>query len=192
MDKKVIELLEKEFDKKDIKQRKGSFGKMLDYLEGHVVIRRLNEAFGHDWSFHIVNHVVQEDSVVVHVRIDHNGIQKDGYGGRSFTKVKDSNKYVDIGNDFKIATTDGLKVAARLFGVGLHLYDAGSSSPGKPEEPKVDPNSPATTTQKTAIKNLMEIKKVDREKFLAENKVKDPAKVTIGQAKDLILKLNSL
>ena len=36
------ELLEKHFDPSQIKQREGNFGKMLDYIEGHAVIERLN------------------------------------------------------------------------------------------------------------------------------------------------------
>jgi hypothetical protein len=34
------ELLEKPFDKSQIKQREGHFGTMLDYIEGHAVIQR--------------------------------------------------------------------------------------------------------------------------------------------------------
>ena len=38
------ELLEKPFNPEQIKQREGNFGKKLDYIEGHVVIQRLNDA----------------------------------------------------------------------------------------------------------------------------------------------------
>ena len=36
------ELLEKPFAPELIKQREGSFGRMLDYIEGHTIIQRLN------------------------------------------------------------------------------------------------------------------------------------------------------
>ena len=39
------ELLEKPFAPEQIKQRDGNFGRTLDYVEGHAVIQRLNEAF---------------------------------------------------------------------------------------------------------------------------------------------------
>ena len=39
------ELLEKPFDPDQIRQREGSFGKMLDYIPGHSVIQRLKDAF---------------------------------------------------------------------------------------------------------------------------------------------------
>ena len=45
------ELLEKPFDPNQIKQREGNFGKTLDYIEGHSVIQRLNDAFDANWSF---------------------------------------------------------------------------------------------------------------------------------------------
>jgi recombination DNA repair RAD52 pathway protein len=40
------ELLEKPFEKEQIKQRKGNFGDTIDYAEAHAVIQRLNDAFG--------------------------------------------------------------------------------------------------------------------------------------------------
>jgi len=43
-------LLEKHFEPEQIKQREGSFGKMLDYIEAHSVIQRLNDAFDGEWS----------------------------------------------------------------------------------------------------------------------------------------------
>jgi hypothetical protein len=36
-------LLEKPFERDEIKQREGNFGKTLDYVEGHSIIQRLND-----------------------------------------------------------------------------------------------------------------------------------------------------
>ena len=55
------ELLEKPFDPSQIKQRKGNFGNVLDYIEGHEIIRRLNEAFDEDWSFKVVDYETLPD-----------------------------------------------------------------------------------------------------------------------------------
>ena len=45
------ELLERPFLASEIKQREGGNGKVLDYVEAHVVILRLNEAFDGVWDF---------------------------------------------------------------------------------------------------------------------------------------------
>jgi len=39
------DILEKPFDPALIKQRVGTYGNVLDYVEGHNVFKRLNEAF---------------------------------------------------------------------------------------------------------------------------------------------------
>ena len=56
------DILEQPFGPEQIKQRKGNFGKTLDYIEGHAVIQRLNDAFDADWSFNIVRHDVLNDT----------------------------------------------------------------------------------------------------------------------------------
>ena len=52
------ELLEKTFSPDQIKQREGNFGIKLDYIEGHNVIHRLNDAFEAEWSFSILKHEI--------------------------------------------------------------------------------------------------------------------------------------
>ena len=59
------ELLEKPFDKEQIKQRKGTYGNMLDYVETRAVIQRLNDSFDGNWSFEIVSHEQHAGEVVV-------------------------------------------------------------------------------------------------------------------------------
>jgi len=56
------ELLEKPFDPSQIKQREGNFGKKLDYIEGHAVIQRLNEALDVRWSFAILEHHILKET----------------------------------------------------------------------------------------------------------------------------------
>ena len=57
-------LLEQPFDPAQIRQRKGRNG-VLDYVEGHTVIARLNAALDGAWSFEVTHHEVREDEVVV-------------------------------------------------------------------------------------------------------------------------------
>jgi len=70
------ELLEKPFDRDQIKRREGNFGKMLDYVEGHSIIQRLNDAFESNWSFAILKHeiVKETDEVVVIGELSAGGI----------------------------------------------------------------------------------------------------------------------
>ena len=55
------ELLEKPFVPDKIKQRDGNFGKTLDYVEGHAITQRLNDAFDAKRAFAILEREVFED-----------------------------------------------------------------------------------------------------------------------------------
>jgi len=53
MDRKSLEA---PFPPYQTRQRAGSFGQVLDYVEGHVVIERLNEVFDGQWDFIVESH----------------------------------------------------------------------------------------------------------------------------------------
>lgn len=108
------QLLEKRFGPEQIKQRKGEYGDTLDYLEGATVIQRLNEAFNAEWSFEIIEHLIQEKEVLVSGRLTANGFTKTQFGNKA--------RETSVGDDLKAAATDCIKKCATLFGVGLHLY----------------------------------------------------------------------
>jgi hypothetical protein len=118
------EILEKPFGPEQIKQREGNFGKILDYIEGHTVIQRLNDAFDADWSFTITHHeIMQEtDEVIVIGQLNAGGIVKSQFGSSRITRAKETGDIISLADDLKAAATDALKKAATLFGVGLHLY----------------------------------------------------------------------
>ncbi len=115
------ELLERPFEKEQIKQRKGSFGSMIDYVETHAVIQRLNDAFDGNWSFEIIKYERLDDEIIVLGKMTAEGITKFQFGSNkvSFTK---SGEAISIGDDMKGAASDCIKKCATLFGVGLHLY----------------------------------------------------------------------
>ena len=117
------ELLEKPFDRNQIKQREGNFGKMLDYIEGHAVIQRLNDAFDGEWSFTMTKHEImsETDEVIVIGQLNAGGIVKSQFGSSRITRAKESGEIVSLADDLKAAATDALKKAATLLGVGLHL-----------------------------------------------------------------------
>ena len=147
-------LLERPFEPAQIRQRKGRNG-VLDYVEGHTVIARLNEALDGAWSFEITHHQIREEEVVVIGRLAADGITKMAFGTSQVTREKGSAQVISLGDDLKAAATDALKKCATFLGVGLHLYadkplagrgaamraGAPARPPGPPGTPPVRPAS---------------------------------------------------
>jgi recombination DNA repair RAD52 pathway protein len=106
------ELLETPFTPAQIKQRKGRNG-MLDYVEGHSVIQRLNEALEGAWSFEIVQHEVREDDVLVLAKLSAEGLVKMNFGVSQVTRERESGALVSLGDDLKAAATDAVRRVAR-------------------------------------------------------------------------------
>jgi len=133
-------LLEKPFESTHVKQRQGSFGNTLDYVEGHAVVARLNEAFEANWTFELVNHWIlkETDEVLVLGRLTAEGITKMAFGSMQITRNENSKAIVSLGDDLKAASTDALKKAASLLGVGLYLYSNPKDKVG--EKPPKDQN----------------------------------------------------
>jgi hypothetical protein len=133
------DILEQPFGPEQIKQREGNFGRMLDYIEGHAVIQRLNDAFDADWSFTIINHEIykETDEVIVIGQLNAGGIVKSQFGSSRITRARGTGDIVSLADDLKAAATDALKKTATLLGVGLHLYrndvpQRGSRNPSPP------------------------------------------------------------
>jgi hypothetical protein len=124
------QLLEQPFNQDQIKQRKGNFGRDLTYLEGHAVIQRLNDALEADWSFEILHHELFQDEVLVKARLTTGTISKTHFGSSAITRNKKTGDLISLGDDLKAATTDALKKAATLLGVGNYLYSAGTGVNG--------------------------------------------------------------
>ena len=115
------ELLERPFAPAQIKQRRGRNG-LLDYVEGHSVIHRLNEALAGAWSFEITHHEIREEEVLVLGKLSAEGVTKMQWGVSQVTREKGSGALVSLGDDLKAAATDAMKKCATFLGVGLHLY----------------------------------------------------------------------
>jgi len=154
------QLLEDTFPQDLIKQRRGSFGKTLDYIEGHSVIHRLNEAFEGCWSFEIISHDMLEDEVMVLGKLSADGVVKTQFGSSSITRAKESGAVVSLAADLKAAATDALKKCATLLGVGLYLYGriSGATGGNDNNQPHNQGKQPASTKrngdrQPTAIGN---------------------------------------
>src|SRR5262249_29489603 len=137
-----------------IRQRKGRNG-VLDYVEGHSVIARLNEALDGAWSFEVTHHEVREDEVVVLGRLTAEGLAKMQFGVSQLTREKGTGALVSLRDDLRAAAPDALKRSAPFLGVGLHLYAdnpltgrgaamraaAPARPPGPPGTPPVRPAS---------------------------------------------------
>jgi hypothetical protein len=121
-----LDVLTRPFAPEQIRQREGRGGKMLDYLETHAVIARLNEAFNGAWSFEVLDFKTMEGEIVVHGKLTAVGVTKTQFGSSEVHRLKgqdgEKGAPVSIGDDLKAAASDALKKCATLFGVGLELY----------------------------------------------------------------------
>jgi Rad52/22 family double-strand break repair protein len=127
------ELLEKPFESEQIKQREGNFGKTLDYIEGHTVLQRLNDAFDARWSFKILEYEIQKDTdeVIVLGELSAGDVVKVQFGSSRITKARETGEAISLADDLKAAATDAIKKCATLMGVGLHLYNHDGNPNGK-------------------------------------------------------------
>ena len=143
------ELLEKPFDPEQIKQREGNFGKMLDYIEGHTVVKRLNDAFDANWSFAILKHEILKDTDEVFVlgELSANGIVKTQFGSSRITRARETGEMISLADDLKAAATDSLKKTATLLGVGLHLY-TNDGNPTRRQQGSTNNQSPGSNANR--------------------------------------------
>ncbi|MCK9279229.1 MAG: RAD52 family DNA repair protein [Melioribacteraceae bacterium] len=131
-----IEVLKKEFPSELVKKRmimRGEEVKEIEYVPGSHIIARLNEVYGTNWSFNIIDRIVDFSQKQVAVcgmlkvpsepgEQKSEWIEKQQWGGVSINTYNNG-RVVCLGDDLKIATTDALKKCATLLGVGLYLYD---------------------------------------------------------------------
>lgn len=141
MDQDKLRVLTRPFQ--DIRTRPGRNGQEIQYIEGHAVLQRLNEAFAGDWSFKVLEHEVHEGEVVVLGELRAGDLVKQAFGGSEVTRNRDG-KVVSVADDLKAASTDALKKAATLLGVGLYLYGPAEPQPVSPQGPKLVPPQPDT------------------------------------------------
>ncbi len=127
----VRKALEAPFPVELVKTRPGAFGDQLNYIEAVHYIRRLNQAYEGGWSFEIVSHQVEEKEVFVVGKLLAAGVIKMAFGSSEITRRKDDSEIVCLGDDLKAASTDALKKAASLLGLGLSLYDEQPQNGGK-------------------------------------------------------------
>ena len=202
-------LLEKPFEPSQIKQRQGNFGHILDYVEGHVVTSRLNEAFDGNWSFEVVKYRILKDTdeVLVLGKLTAEGVTKMAFGSKEIERSKDTKAIISLGDDLKASSTDALKKAASLLGVGLYLYSDQRPN-GKPEEkrpetpdkgaptgneknqsgPKNEPGPSGDNGGRLTNKQLAMIFAVGKSKGLQTKDIKDRALATFSKNLNFLTK----
>ena len=202
-------LLEKPFQPSQIKQRQGNFGHILDYVEGHVVTSRLNDAFDGIWSFEVVKYRILKDTdeVLVLGKLVAEGVTKMAFGSKEIERRKDTKAIVSLGDDLKAASTDALKKAASLLGVGLYLYSDqrpnGTPEGGHPEKqdkgkptenekpqpgPKNEPGTTGDNGGRLTNKQLAMIFAVGKSKGLQAKDIKDKALATFSKNLNFLTK----
>ncbi len=202
MDQDKLRVLSRPFT--DIKTRPGRNGQAIQYVEGHAIVHRLNEALAGDWSFRVLEREVLEQEVLVLVELRAGDVVKHAFGGSELTRTREG-KVVSIADDLKSAATDALKKAATLLGVGLQPC-AVEDAPAPPQGPKLvqpaaegeEPGVPdanrLTRKQAEFIAKLAKtngLGKGEVEELARKRYGKTSAFLTVREASDLIRALNS-
>lgn len=103
----------------------------LDYVPGWWFIDQLNALFGYNWSFEVVEQVIDDKIGQVWVRgrltvpLGEIQVAKEQYGSsdiKKFSKGDKAGKIMDIGDDLKSAGTDALKKCASELGLAPDVY----------------------------------------------------------------------
>tara|TARA_R110002167_G_scaffold58769_2_gene166479 strand:+ start:3443 stop:4060 length:618 start_codon:yes stop_codon:yes gene_type:complete len=120
-------ILRREFTPAECEERKGPGGFTLTYVAHFAVIDRLIEAVGiGNFQWKISSVLVADNMVTVAgdltLWVDERWVTNSGVSTEAL-------KGNDLEKSTKTADTDALKRAARLFGVGLHLYCKGGGKP---------------------------------------------------------------
>jgi hypothetical protein len=110
-----------------IKKRPAKGGGTWNYVSTGYIVKVLNLMFGWDWDCEIESEQIIGTQVIVRCRLScrtHEGktIVKTQYGRKDITFKKATQDFLDIGNDFKAAASDGLKKCASMIGIASDVY----------------------------------------------------------------------
>ncbi len=109
-----------------IKSRPGPGGKALSYVEIGYVINVLNQVFGFDWDFKVLDQQIGKTQVWVRgelsVRLKGRTITKGQYGGSDIKYNRSTKEPLSIADDLKAAASDCLKKCASMLQVASDVY----------------------------------------------------------------------
>ncbi len=145
---RVVGVVTRPIDPKQIKERDAGFGKKLSYISGSTVINLLNEAFAYQWTFRVLRMEVIQSlpkwdkrknenieqppyvQVLGQLIVPSLGIVKEQYGSKALIGGESEQEGAS-----KAAATDALKKCATLLGIGIELYE---DEPVKPPKPTIE------------------------------------------------------
>lgn len=182
-------LLEAPFPPEMIRQREGKTGVLLDYVEAHAVIQRLNEALAGKWSFEVLEHRIlpEANEVLVLGRLKADGVVKTQFGSSRLTRHRHSGEPTGLGDDLKAAATDCLKKCASLLGVGLYLYGGSLPEPAPEPAPAPPPTAVAPGGRPTA-RQLQLIRRLAAEQGLNAAELSRHCQAQFGHAVEALSK----
>lgn len=112
------------FPESDIETKPGKGGTKLRYVKAPAIIRRLNAVAGPgNWSVDVA--VADAETGAVRTALTVLGVTMADFGDSNNPKSGDKGVGAQV---FKEAASDGLKRAARLFGIGLELWESGAGT----------------------------------------------------------------
>lgn len=163
--KTTYQKLSEKFPDKFVKRRLINSGtsdeKVIEYIGGDKVVERLNEVIGFNWTFEVVDKIVDIDigqiAILGRLSAEVDGVKtfKEQWGS-SVIDTYSNGRVVSLGDNIKAATTDSLKKCATLYGVGLYLYD--SESMKFPDNKCVPPSKASTESSIEKIRDSLERK----------------------------------
>lgn len=132
---KQLQLLLKKTPSQYVRQRPAKGGGVWHYVSGAYVRKVLNLMFGWDWDFEVLSEMIQGNQVIVKgkltCRVNGKAIVKTQFGCKEIVMRKGTNEPLNLGNDFKSATTDALKKCSAEIGIAGDIY-------GKDEFKEID------------------------------------------------------
>jgi len=118
------------YEKFETKERQGPGGKMYKYVPSEDIIDRMNKVFEGAWCVEIVSQEIIEDQILVKVRVyitdDKKEYWQEGFASHELARFSSGYKQgkpVNVGNDFKSATSKAIRTACARWGAGLYLED---------------------------------------------------------------------
>jgi hypothetical protein len=132
---KQLQLLLKKTPSIYVRERPAKGGGVWHYVSGAYVRKVLNLMFGWDWDFEVLSEMVHGNQVIVKgkltCRVNGKSIVKTQFGCKEIMMRKGTNEPLNLGNDFKSATTDSLKKCSAELGIAGDIY-------GKDEFKEID------------------------------------------------------
>lgn len=109
-----------------IKSRPGPGGMSINYVEVGYVINMLNQIFGYNWDFKVMDQQIGKGQVWVRgeltVRLKGTDITKGQYGGADIKQNRSTGEPISIADDLKSAASDSLKKCASMLGIASDVY----------------------------------------------------------------------